>query len=324
MPPPHGGACLTASGATSEVPSFLMHPCHPPSPFQMRPAVCHSQHPLEASLPPSVAPGCVLPCTSSRRLEQEKEVLKHQLESYKADNEAIVASMSSGGASGDVPPSEYGHFYRNKAELESWLRERKAFYNVATQGDHKTADLDRLRAEFDNYKNTDRQRRRVMHREMEDLASDMRSRRCREPCDTEDLDRAWADLETAERMYMDALHDEEIRRNIQGHHKAEFRDEAARLVDWCRMQKANLMVLEDPDQIQEFCASLQNTFVQMESNLEVRPPPPLGRRKWYSGRAGGRAGGRARGGGGGGSRSPENLGGIGKRDSKGHTFMSCE
>jgi len=204
-----------------------------------------------------------------QRLEQEKEVLKHQLESYKADNEAIVASMSSGGASGDVPPSEYGHFYRNKAELESWLRERKAFYNVATQGDHKTADLDRLRAEFDNYKNTDRQRRRVMHREMEDLASDMRSRRCREPCDTEDLDRAWADLETAERMYMDALHDEEIRRNIQGHHKAEFRDEAARLVDWCRMQKANLMVLEDPDQIQEFCASLQNTFVQMESNLEV-------------------------------------------------------
>ena len=89
----------------------------------------------------------------------------------------------------------------------------------------------------------------------------------------------------------------------------------SRLVDWCRMQKANLMVLEDPDQIQEFCASLQNTFVQMESNLEVRPPPPLGRRKWYSGRAGGR-------GGGGGVVTPENLGGIGKRDSKGHTLIS--
>lgn len=48
-----------------------------------------------------------------------------------------------------------------------------------------------------------------------------------------------------------------------------FEHERQRLLLWCRQQKTNLDAIVEPDQIQEFCASLLANFPSMDDNIAV-------------------------------------------------------
>lgn len=203
-----------------------------------------------------------------RKMQKEKHQLAEQLENTQEDAKALMANMRTQNVS-SIPPSEYASFLRQKSEHEAWLHDKKAFYQASLLMDFKNADLEKMKADYERYQAGERVRLQAEERKLRDVARNLQSRKCADPCSVEEVDRLWTNLSVAERMYEDMLKDEEIRRNVKKRYTTEFHDEASRLLEWCRMQKGNLVVLEEPDQIQEFCASLQNTFIQMESNFEV-------------------------------------------------------
>lgn len=165
--------------------------------------------------------------------------------------------------------ADYVRFVYQRAELVCWLREMKAVYTAALATDMKAADLTRLKREFDEYEKVIRVRRVAEYQELGKRAAELRARRGSEPCDMVEVDRLWSDLGLAEHAFADLVNEEEQRRALMAQRKAEFQQEATRLLLWSRQQKSNVEVLEEPDHVQEFCASLQNSVSQMGGKMRA-------------------------------------------------------
>lgn len=70
--------------------------------------------------------------------------------------------------------------------------------------------------------------------------------------------------QTQERMQ-----DAQDQRDEQERRMRLFRRECDKVVTWCRKQLANLEAMQDPDHVQEFCATLAESYPAMSKNFQV-------------------------------------------------------